>query len=49
MLTILLSALAVVFFGLATFGTSEHPRFHFVPAGLFCLALIYLLGAIPAH
>lgn len=47
MLNLILALLALIFFGLSALGVNEHPRFHFVPAGLFCLTLAWLLGAMP--
>lgn len=47
MLSVLLALLALIFFGLATFSIPSHPRFQWVPAGWFCLALIYVLHIFP--
>lgn len=47
MLILVLVLLALIFFALATFNVPSHPRFSFVPAGLFCLTLVYLLRTFP--
>ncbi len=45
--TMFLVVLALVLFFLATIGIPNPPRFSFVAAGLFCLTLAYLFGAVP--
>jgi len=36
----------LVCFLISTFQTVPFPRFHFVPAGLACLTVAYLLGGV---
>lgn len=44
MLTTILMVFAFVFFVLGAVGVPEHPRFHYVSAGLACWSLTLLLS-----
>lgn len=48
-ITMFLVVLSAVLFLLATIGVPSHPRFSYVPAGLFLLVVAFLINRVPLH